>query len=270
MMLFPSVAGIVLLLSIAGVIVSWLRRVDAIEPLRSLLSLDSGTLYDWETTYMYSGAAYVRKVTLDNQTTEEYCHGSDYHDKVIHVDVDVYFGGSWACPALSQPQPRCETTVQSEVSCDNLVFDIEYVNEGMPLTTPTPKENATAQDYYDAVQRRYHNSDNANINNDDYDPYGFNDDDAYDPDSRPPSSDSNWFVPRDSNWFIFTESIVGNCGTCEAMSAPIISGLTDRGCRATTDAHVFLGATIAACVFLGATIAARHQRPFAPIGSGNE
>jgi hypothetical protein len=262
MMLFPSVAGIVLLLSIAGVIVSWLRRVDAIEPLRSLLSLDSGTLYDWETTYMYSGAAYVRKVTLDNQTTEEYCHGSDYDDKVIHVDVDVYFGGSWACPALSKPQPRCETTVQSEVTCDNLVFDIEYFNEGMYQTTSTPKENATAQDYYDAVQRRYHNSDNANINNDDYDPYGFNDDDAYDPDSRPPS--------RDSNWFVFTESIVGNCGTCEAMSAPIISGLTDRGCRATTDAHVFLGATIAACVFLGATIAARHQRPFAPIGSGNE
>jgi len=247
-MLFPSVAGIVLLLSIAGVIVSWLRRVDAL--------LDSGTpLYDWETTlletgsrsveigtkiFMYNGPAYVRNVTLDNQTTEEYCHGSDYHDKVIHVDVDVYFGGSWACPAL--PNAQCETTVQSEVSCDNLVFDIEYVNEGMPLTTPSPKENATDQDYYDAVQRRYHNSDNVNINNNTYDPYGFNDDDAYDPDSYPSRSD----------WFAFTEVIVGNCGTCEAMSAPSISAATDRGCRATTDAHVFLGATIAACCCLAA------------------
>ena len=248
-MLFAFVAGIVLLMSIAGAIVSWLRRVDAIEPLRSLLSLppfdDSGTLSDWDKNYMYNGAAYVRNVTLDDPTTteEEYCHGSDWN-RVINVDVDVYFGGWWACPTLSDAQ--CQTTVSAEVSCDFLEFDIEEFKRPVK-----DKEYATNQDYYDAVYRHYHNSDNANINNNDYDPYGFNDDDGYDPDNLPPS--------RNSNWFLFTESIVGNCRTCEAMSISAINGVADQGCRATTDTHVFLGATIAACCCLAAVFVPKKK-----------
>ena len=273
---FAAAAGTLLLLSISGFIVSYLQRVDAIEPMQSLFSLptinDNQILYDkWGSTpYYYNGAAYVRNVTVEDLEDQmEVCKEYRYKD-IIHVDVDVYFGGSWACPV--SPDAQCETTVQSEVDCGMLNFDLRnWDTEWKDITKESSKiEDATAQDYYDAIQRHYHNYDNKNIGNDDYDPYGFDDDDAFDPDSTPPS--------RNTNWYVFTESIFGNCGTCEAMSLPAFRRAVDKGCRATTDAHVFLGAMIAAVCCLAAVFVPKKKSsvveesptPFAPIGSGNE
>jgi len=266
---FVATAGTLLLLSISGFIVSYLQRVDAIEPMTSLFSPptinDNEIPYVWGSTPYYNGAAYVRNVTVEDlEDKMEVCKEYNWD---IHVDVDVYFGGSWACP--TSPDAQCETTVQAKVDCDTLNFDIEWEDFGN-FVKRVEIEDATAQDYYDAIQRHYHNYGNKNIGNDDYDPYGFEDDDAFDPDSAPPRSGLEWYG--------FTESIFGNCGTCEAMSHSTFRDFVNKGCRATTDMHVFLGAMIAAvwclvAVFLTkkkSTVVEESPKPSAAIGNGNE
>ena len=275
---FIVTAGTILILSISGFIVSYLRRVDVIEPMLSVFALqtinDYEIPYDWVPNYgyksAYNGPAYVRNVTVEDLEDQmEVCQ--DWN-KDIHVEVDVYFGGSWACPF--SPDTQCETTVQSEVDCSMLDFDIRNWNvswdEGWGTLKKNNIDDATTQDYYDAIQRHYHNYGNKNIGNDDYDPYGFDDDDAFDPDSAPPS--------RNSNWYVFTESIWANCGTCETMSDSTFRRFVDKGCRATTDAQVFLGAMIAAICCLAAVFVPKKKSPvveesptpFTSINSGNE
>ena len=156
---------------------------------------------------------------------------NNYISYRYQVEIDIYFGGSWACPTM--PDTECEVTVPSEVTC-RWFRQLKYY------------------DYNDYVQAHYHNS-RYGHDDDTYDP------DTYDSDTAPES--------RGINWSKNSEAIMGNCFTCEAMSQPTMRSIVNQTCKSTTDMYSFAGCVLAC---FGVAIVARYARKSRTMHHPNE
>ena len=253
------IAGTFWVVSTVGFIVFYAHRKEEILPLKSLFLFEDGLA---QSDSLYNGDAYVRNVTLAVDPDQTgFCEKR--WDDVIPVNVEIYFGGSWACPTMSDAE--CQVTIPSEVGC--VFFEMDYneqlgfsetddweADDGQYLSYNEIEATATEKDYFDYVQRHYHNS-RYGKDDDAYDPYGFDDDDTYDP-NKAPGSRGSW-------WTKNTESIIGNCNTCEAMSQIKITRTVSNGCKSTTYMYTFAGA-IVACMGIAAAAGKARKTAMRP------
>ena len=145
---------------------------------------------------IYNGEAYVTGFTLladddkyDDDCTRIFCSS---WDASIPVNVSVAWGGNWGCPLTGS---YCEDVVTSQVSCR--FIDVGYDDDA---------ELFISKGIYDYLSFRYHEDDGQQEKSDDGNADAFGD--YYDEDNS----------PQYSTWNRPSESIYGNCNTCQARS----------------------------------------------------
>ena len=119
-----------------------------------------------------------------------------------------------------------------------LVFNDRLGNlddEVQEWNTHEIEEIATTQDYYEYALIRYHRTHQGD--DDAYYIYGFDDDDTFDVNSSPPEVAQSW----NHN----SETIVGNCNTCQAMPYTNFGLQAKKAREVTTYMYTFVGAAMA-------------------------